>query len=275
VPDCCRYLIIGAGIHGLSTAWHLARRLRASGTGDGADVLVLDKTAIGAGASGIACGVVRNNYHQPAMRRLMAHSVTVWESDPGAFAYQPVGYLQISHDAMHDDVAQIHAQQQDIGYPSTFVSGARDSERYLRELFADWRAGNITSVLHEQRGGYAHNVASLQGLAAKARAEGVRIVAGPRVTGLDIDADAVRAVETDHGSVRCEQVVIAVGPWIRDLWTMLDLPATITVRDGDGRPADADMWTYWLLQEGTLGVDPGTPHRQPRTGTAGDPRRHR
>ncbi len=39
-----RYVIIGAGIHGLSTAWHLARRLRASGKGDGGDVLVVDKT---------------------------------------------------------------------------------------------------------------------------------------------------------------------------------------------------------------------------------------
>lgn len=258
VPRACRYVIVGAGIHGLSTAWHLARRLRTSGTGDGADVLVVDKTAIGAGASGIACGVVRNNYFQPAMRRLMAHSVAVWESDPDAFAYHPVGYLQISHDAMHDDVAQIDAEQADIGYPSTFVSGARDSQRYLQEIFADWQAQHITSVLHEQRGGYAHNIASLEGLARKALAEGVRIVTGPRVTGLARDAGAITAVETDHGTVACEQVVLAVGPWIRDVWAMLDLPGTITVRDDRGPTHDVDMWTYWLLQEGTLGVEPGT-----------------
>ena len=72
LPTDVKYLIIGAGIHGLSTAWHLAARLEATGQGSGRDVLVVDKTAIAAGASGIACGVVRNNYFQPAMRELMA-----------------------------------------------------------------------------------------------------------------------------------------------------------------------------------------------------------
>ena len=89
LPTHVKYLIIGAGIHGLSTAWHLAENLRKTGKGSGKDVLVVDKSGIAAGASGIACGVVRNNYFQPAMRRLMAHSVSVWESDPEAFSYNP------------------------------------------------------------------------------------------------------------------------------------------------------------------------------------------
>jgi len=101
IPDHSRYVIVGAGIHGLSTAWQLAAELRRRGLGGGGDVLVLDKRGVGAGASGIACGVIRNNYFQPAMRELMAHSVGVWESDPAAFAYHPVGYLQIAPEAMH------------------------------------------------------------------------------------------------------------------------------------------------------------------------------
>ena len=52
MPEHVRYLIIGAGIHGLSTAWHLARRRRTTGLGDGSDVLVLDKSGVAAGASG-------------------------------------------------------------------------------------------------------------------------------------------------------------------------------------------------------------------------------
>ena len=81
LPESSRYCIIGAGIHGLSTAWHLARELKARGTGDGNDIVVLEKSCAGAGPSGIACGVVRNNYFQPAMRELMAHSVEVWEAN--------------------------------------------------------------------------------------------------------------------------------------------------------------------------------------------------
>ena len=37
-------------------------------------------------------------------------------------------------------------------------------------------------------------------------------------------AGAVKAVETDQGDVECDSVVVAVGPWVRDIWAMLDLP---------------------------------------------------
>ena len=89
------------------------------------------------------------------MRELMAHSVAVWESDPGAFAYHPVGYLQIAPEAMHKDVAKIYAEQQAIGYPSVLVEGERDCRDYMLAMFDDWRAPGITAVLHERRGGYA------------------------------------------------------------------------------------------------------------------------
>ncbi|MQA83187.1 MAG: FAD-dependent oxidoreductase [Streptosporangiales bacterium] len=261
VPDAARYVIVGAGIHGLSTAWHLARELRTRRRGDGGDVVVLDKTGPGAGATGIACGVIRNNYFQPAMRRLMAHSVSVWESEAQALSYHPVGYMQISPEAMHAGVAQIHEQQREIGYPSTFVEGEAACRAYMRDLFPDWQARGITSVLHEKRGGYANNLASVRALAAKAEAEGVRILTGVRVTGLELDGGthgAVSAVTTDRGVIRSERLVVAAGPWVRDLWKMLDLPETITVRGADGQPhPNQPMWTYWLVQEGTLKVDPG------------------
>lgn len=257
LPDHARYVIVGAGIHGLSTAWHLARRLSAQGTGSGADIVVLDKGEVGAGASGIACGVVRNNYFQPAMRELMAHSVSVWESDPEAFSYHPVGYMQISPEVMHADVAQIYAEQKAIGYESVFVEGEADCRLYMQDLFHDWRAQNITSVLHEKRGGYANNMASLLGLAGKAQAEGVTIVPRTRVTGFDRDVSgAVTAVETERGRIACDQVVVAAGPWVRDFWHLLELPETVDILGRDGNLHNRPMWTYWSLQEGTLAVDP-------------------
>ncbi len=258
LPRATRYLIVGAGVHGLSTAWHLAEALRQRGLGGSDDILVLDKTAVGAGASGIACGVIRNNYFQPAMRRLMAHSVAVWESDPVAFSYHRVGYLQAAPESMRAGVQQIHAEQQAIGYPSTLVEGEPACRAYLQDIFGDWQAEGITNVLHERRGGYANNRASMHGLADKAASEGVRVLTGVPVTGLELDDGAVRAVVTDRGTVQCEQLVVAVGPWVRDFWQMLDLPATVGVSGPDGRlRPDVDMWTYLLLQEGTLGVDPG------------------
>jgi methylglutamate dehydrogenase subunit A len=257
-PTQTKYLIIGAGIHGLSTAWHLGEALRKSGRGSGKDILVIDKSGIASGASGIACGVIRNNYFQPAMRRLMQHSVGVWESDPKAFSYHPVGYMQISPEIMHEQVATIAQQQKDIGYESVFIEGAKDSMTYMKGLFDDWQAQGITSVLHEKKGGYANNTASIYGLAGKAENEGARIMTGVKVTGFVKDnSGAVKSVVTDKGNIDCDYVIVGAGPWVKQIWDMLGLPAAISVKGRDGKVHEnVPMWTFWSLQEGTLGVDP-------------------
>jgi glycine/D-amino acid oxidase-like deaminating enzyme len=260
VPAGVKYAVIGAGIHGLSSAYHLAIKLKQTGRGSGADILVVDKTAIAAGASGIACGVVRNNYYQPAMRELMAHCVEVWESDPKAYSYHPVGYMQISPEVMHEQVATIYDQQRTIGYESVFVEGAGDSETYMKGLFDDWQAKGITSVLHEKKGGYANNTASIYGLAGKAEAEGVRILTGVEVQGFEFggNSQAVTALLTDKGRIGCDYVVVGAGPWVNRIWNMLELPRTVSIKSADGTVHDGvRMWKYWCLEEGTLGIDPG------------------
>ncbi len=259
-PDQAKYVIVGAGIHGLSTAWRLAEILTSRAERVKDNVIILDKAGISAGATGIACGVVRNNYFQPAMRKLMAHSVSVWESDPEAFSYHPVGYMQISPESMREDVKQIHSEQQAIGYESVFIEGEEESREYMLNMFYDWQAEGITSVLHEKKGGYSNNTKAMYGLAKKVEDLGVRIITGVEVTGFTKDdTDTVTAVETNLGTVGCESVVIGAGPWAIDFWKMLDLPAQIEVKDLEGNVhSNVDMWRFWQLEEGVLRVDPET-----------------
>jgi glycine/D-amino acid oxidase-like deaminating enzyme len=259
IPSQSKYVIIGAGIHGLSTAYHLALELKAKGQGSGSDIIIVDKSGLCAGATGIACGVIRNNYFQPAMRELMAHSVKVWESDPKAYSYHPVGYMQISSESMHQDVATIYEQQQAIGYQSTFVEGTDDCTKYMKNIFSDWRAQGITSILHEQPGGYANNTIAMEGLAQKVKSEGVSIISGVTVTGFKQDATgSIQAVETDQGNINTDYVVIGAGPWAKQFWDMLEMPKTISIKNPETgeMTTDVPMWVYWSLQEGTLGVDP-------------------
>lgn len=257
IPEYSKYIVIGAGMHGLSTAYHLSKELKSRGRGSGKDILVIDKAAIGAGASGIACGVIRNNYYQPAMQELIAHSVEVWEEDPKGYGYLPVGYMQISPECMHEDVGEIYERQKNIDYESVFIEGGKDCRNYMKDnVFEDWQAENITSILHEKRGGYAHNTQSLYRLADKAEEEGVRILTGVKVIGI-LSNGCVTGVETTRGPIHCDYTVIGAGPWAKAFWQMLDLPGEISVKGRDGKVhPNVKMWTYWSLQEGTLGVEP-------------------
>ena len=252
LPSSTPTLVIGAGVHGLSTAWHLAR--------DGQPVLVLDKTDVAAGASGIACGIVRNNYFQPAMQELMAACVEVWESEPEALHYHPSGYVALGPAAQEGDLTEVYERQQRIGYPSELHLGEEQVTRHMRSLYDDWRAPGLTVCLHEHAGGYAFNRESMLGLADLARAAGAQIVTGVEVTGFEFDGGkAVTRVLTSAGEIDVEHVVVAVGPWIASLWSMLELPDRLDVRQPDGTVvADQPMWTYWYLQEGEVEFDPRT-----------------
>jgi glycine/D-amino acid oxidase-like deaminating enzyme len=250
LPKSVPTLVIGAGVHGLSTAWHLAQQ--------GESVLVLDKSDVASGASGIACGVIRNNYFQPAMSELMAACVEVWESDPETLHYHGSGYIALGPPAQESDLIAVHERQQRIGYPSELYLGEEDVARHMRELYGDWRAPGLTVCLHEHAGGFAFNRESMLGLADKARRAGAEILTGVEVSGFSLDdANAVTTVHTSAGDIAPEQVVIAVGPWIPQLWAMLGLPERIDVRQPDGTTHnDLPMWTYWYLQEGEIEFDP-------------------
>src|SRR5213592_401381 len=131
-PTASRYVVIGAGMHGLSTAYHLAVELRAHALGSGADIVVVDKATPGAGATGIACGVVRNNYFQPAMSELMQACVEVWESDPAAYHYNPVGYIALGASLQQDDLIATYERQEQIGYHSELIVGATDVDEHMK-----------------------------------------------------------------------------------------------------------------------------------------------
>ena len=250
LPTSVPTLVIGAGVHGLSTAWHLARQ--------GEQVLVIDKTSVAAGASGIACGVIRNNYFQPAMQELMAACVEIWESEAEALHYHGSGYIALGPPAQEGDLIQVYERQQRIGHPSELHTGAAEVESHMRSLYHDWRAPGLTVCLHEHVGGYAFNRESMFGLADKARAAGAQILPGVEVTGFVFDGSgAATRVVTDAGTIEVEQVVVAVGPWVTSLWSMLGLPDHLDVRQPDGAVREnLPMWTYWYLQEGEVEIDP-------------------
>tara|TARA_B110000263_G_scaffold71763_2_gene62794 strand:- start:1443 stop:2903 length:1461 start_codon:yes stop_codon:yes gene_type:complete len=261
LPEGARFVVVGAGIHGLSSAYHLAMELERSGKGKGSDVVVIDKAGPGAGASGLACGCVRNLYMTGPLHAILRASVEVWESDPINFGFQQVGYVSIGEDNQAEDYARLHASQNDSGYPSDLYTGA-DAHRFLTGLWPDFKTENCDVVLHEHRSGYAGTHMVMWGLDQKCRQWGVQRVYGTAVTGYQMDDGSVTAVETTSGTIRCDQVVVGAGAWTPQHWEWLGGPSKLDVLYPDGHLEVAkDLWTYWRLLEGEVYLPPGVDYR--------------
>jgi glycine/D-amino acid oxidase-like deaminating enzyme len=272
LPNESTYLVIGGGVHGLSSAYHLALELEASGRGSGNDIVVLEKNRIGAGASGIACGVVRNFYFSPPMAEVIRVSVELFESDPSGFGYHPVGYIAAVPEVQAEDCVAIQRRQSEIGYRSDVVLGERACTEHMRAIFPDWNGEGIEAVLHERQGGWAETMTTVENLARLARSKGVRIFEGVEVTGIDLHDGLVQSVETSAGSIDTELLVAGAGPWSGHVWRMLGLPPEVKVArkeqptspigasprveaDANGAYETKPIVTYWKLQEGDYWLD--------------------
>jgi glycine/D-amino acid oxidase-like deaminating enzyme len=226
------HIVVGGGVNGLSVAWGLAER--------GADVLVLDKGRLGAGASGIAGGIVRNYYRSEAITELVRLSVEMFEEDPEAYGLRQVGYIAAVPPAQVDDLVAIRDQHERAGYESELVVGGESCREYLSWTWTDWDAP-VEAVLHERRGGWADSMQTVRRLAELARAAGAEIREEVEVGAFEPRGGGVEALVTSEGRLECETVVVAPGPWVARVWRMLGL---------DPRP----LVSYWKAQEGEFAL---------------------
>jgi glycine/D-amino acid oxidase-like deaminating enzyme len=231
------HVVVGAGVNGLSAAWRLAER--------GADVVVLDKARVGAGASGIAGGIVRNYYRSEAITEVVRMSVEMFEQDPDGYGFRQVGYLAAVPERQVDDLVAIREQHERAGYDSELVLGAERCREYLSWTWSDWEAP-VAAILHERRGGWADAAQTVRRLAERARSAGVDIREGVEVVGFERDG---QAVATSAGRIECETVVVAPGPWIAGVWRMLGLEPELDVA-GEPRP----LVSYMKAQEGEFAL---------------------
>ncbi|MFO7661644.1 MAG: FAD-binding oxidoreductase [Chloroflexota bacterium] len=254
LPESVTYLVIGAGVHGLSTAWHLAMELEARGQGTGADILVVDKKGPGAGASGIACGCVRNLYMTEPIHALLRHSVDVWTADPIAFGFQQVGYVSVGESNQVEDYERIHRSQNQVGYHSDLFVG-NEAHQFLKTIWPDFKMDGVDVALHERVSGYAGTRQAVAGLAQKCIDHGVRILSGVEVLDYVSEGDTVKKVVTNQGEIACDLVVWGLGAWTPNHWAMLGRSDQVECIYRDGTTITKDMWTYWRLLEGEVYYD--------------------
>jgi sarcosine oxidase subunit beta len=205
-------VIVGAGGHGLATAYYLAKEHGIR------DIAVLDKGWLGGGNTGRNTTIIRSNYLQPESAALYEHSLKMWEGLTQELnynvMYSPRGVLMLAH-TQHDVQVfrrHVHANRL-LGVDNEWLTPAQ-AKAFCPPLdvSSDVRYPVLGAAL-QRRGGVARHDAVAWGYARAASAMGVDIIQNCAVTGILRDpAGAVAGVETTRGPVGAARVgVVAAG----------------------------------------------------------------
>ncbi len=253
-------LIVGAGVAGLSIAYHLARRGRLR-------IIVLDRAAQpGTGETAKATGGIRHQFSTEVNLRLTQLSLPAFhrfEEETG----EPIDFVQHGYlfvTARDETAATMRAGvalQQRLGVPSRWITPEE-----VRELFPAARTEDLVGGTFCPLDGSASPYGVVQGYLRRCRDLGVHLVMNQEVVGLDAPGGTVRGVRTASGDYATPLVINVAGPDARRVAAMagVDLPVFPYRRQvfvmtplpdlGKGRPLTVDLDTGWYLHQDSSGA---------------------
>ncbi len=213
LPRDARIVIVGGGIIGCSTAYHLARM----GVGD---VVLLEQHRLTSGSTFHAAGLVGQLRTNANITQLLGYSVELYralEAETGlATGWKMNGGLRLAcNEDRWTEVKRQATTAHSFGLDMHLLS-----PREAQELWPVMQVDDVVGAAFLPTDGQANPSDITQSLASGARKGGVKIVEQTRVSGFELDGDTVRAVQTDRGEIRCERVVICGGQWSRALGSL-------------------------------------------------------
>jgi sarcosine oxidase subunit beta len=214
-------VIVGGGAVGLSTAWHLVGR-------GITDVTVLEATDLAAGSSSRSAGFVECQYVDPLDIELRARSMHVFrrlQRDHG-LEIKEIGYLRLAPDDATLKAFEASARlQHDLGIDHATVLDAAGVHRLVPWLRGD--GVPVAGGLWGPRDGRVDGPAYCRILAGLAEAGGARIRTGQRLVAASPTTTGWR-LETSDGTLDCDVVVNAAGPWAAQVGEVLQAPVPVT-----------------------------------------------
>jgi len=214
MPRRADVIVVGGGANGTSTAYHLAAR--------GVRSLLLERRHLAAGATGKSGSLVRMHYTNEAESRLAFESLKIFREFRnivgGDCGFDPIGFLQMVGPGFEAALERNVARQQRLGIGTQVVSPDR-----VRDLLPGSRVDDIGAAAWEPDSGFADPNATTFAFAAAARRLGATIETGCEVTRVITERGRVVGVETPHGRVDTDTVVLVPGAWATPLLKPLGL----------------------------------------------------
>ena len=214
-------IIVGAGLHGLATAYYLAKNHGIS------RIAVLEKGWLGGGNAGRNTTIVRSNYMMPGNREFYEHSLKLWEELSHELNYN-VMFSQRAHVSLfHSPGARDAAARR---YNSMRLTGSDgelwDLDTLKHEIpHLDYNNARfpIIGAAVQRRAGTARHDAVAWGYARAADALGVDIIQNCEVTGVRRDGARIVGVDTSRGPIDGKKIGFAVAGNSSRLWQMAGL----------------------------------------------------
>ena len=242
IPERAQVVIIGGGVIGLSTAYHLTKQ-------GWKDVVVLERNQLTSGTTWHAAGLITSaGMTDEASLTMSIYSRELYarlEEETGlATGFRRCGHLHVA-----TTPTRVEAMQREAAYAKRF--GQESHEVGPDEIAQLWPLAETSDII---RGFYVpaegranpHDVA--MSLAKGARQGGARIFEGVAVAGVTKKGDRVDGVVTEFGAIETELVVLCAGIWSRQLGDKIGVQVPLQAAEH-----------YYLITEPFDGVYPDLP----------------
>ena len=270
LPASAKIVVIGGGIVGCSVAYHLGKMGLT-------DVLLIERAKLTSGSTWHAAGLVGQLRTSANITQMLGYSVALYdrlEAETGlATGWKRNGGLRLACNAERwTEVKRQATTAKSFGLEMHLLSA-----KEAQDLWPLMQIDDVVGAAFLPTDGQASPSDIAMSLAKGARQSGVTIKEGVRVTGIEIERGAVRAIATDQGRIACEKVVICAGQWSREIGRMagVNIPLVsvqhqylITEPIPGVKPnlptlRDPDRLTYWKEEVGGLVMGGYEPNPKP------------
>ena len=242
LPKHAQVVIIGGGVIGCSTAYHLAKL-------GWKDVVILERKQLTSGTTWHAAGLIVSGGFGSETLISMAHYTRELyknlEKETGvSTGFKPIGYVQITKSA-----SRLRGLRRQASFVREF--GITVNEISPKEFHDLWPLADATGVqagFYTPEDGRANPVDVTMSLAKGARDNGVRIFEETEVTGIKTKGSRVTGVVTGKGEIEAEYVVNCCGMWARKVGEMAGVSIPLQAAEH-----------YYLLTEPIEGVSADLP----------------
>ena len=208
--DRARVVVIGGGIGGCSILYWLARL-------GWSDVVLVERSELTSGSTFHSAGLVGQLRNSLSLTQMMMNSVdlyrTLGEEVDLETGWREVGSLRLASSKEHmEELERQAAWAETFGLPLHLISADE-----AQSMFPPMSTDGVLGAALLPSDGYVDPSQLTLALARGARQRGATILTNTRVTGVRVEHNRVRAVETDQGTIECEYVVNAGGIYAHEI----------------------------------------------------------